>query len=375
MAIQKEQIKTALAHVLHPEKKVDIVSLDMIQDIIVQEKYVSFTLEMVTKNDPLAQELSQRCEGAIHKFIDRDAVVDIQVGINVSQQRQSPPPAPEPTASPLSGVKNIIAVASGKGGVGKSTVAVNLAAALARNGAKVGLMDADIYGPSIPTMFNLFERPDITVQKKLIPLEKYGIKLVSMGFLVDVNQAMVWRGPMVTSAIKQFMNDVEWGELDYMILDLPPGTGDIQLTIVQSVPLSGAVIVSTPQNVALDDVRKGVAMFHKVNVPVLGVIENMAYFSPPDAPDKKYYIFGQGGASQLADELAVPVLGEIPLEQPIRESGDNGKPIVLADQESAAAGSFLACSANMQQQLAIRAAQTPKDLSISFTGKSPSAHT
>ena len=375
MAIQKEQIKTALAHVLHPEKKVDIVSLDMIQDIIVQEKYVSFTLEMVTKNDPLAQELSQRCEGAIHKFIDRNAVVDIQVGINVSQQRQSPPPAPEPTASPLSGVKNIIAVASGKGGVGKSTVAVNLAAALARNGAKVGLMDADIYGPSIPTMFNLFERPDITVQKKLIPLEKYGIKLVSMGFLVDVNQAMVWRGPMVTSAIKQFMNDVEWGELDYMILDLPPGTGDIQLTIVQSVPLSGAVIVSTPQNVALDDVRKGVAMFHKVNVPVLGVIENMAYFSPPDAPDKKYYIFGQGGASQLADELAVPVLGEIPLEQPIRESGDNGKPIVLADQESATAASFLACSANMQQQLAIRAAQTPKDLSISFTGKSPSAHT
>lgn len=375
MAIQKEQIKTALAHVLHPEKKVDIVSLDMIQDIIVQDKYVSFTLEMPAQNDPLAQELSQRCEGAVHKFIDRDAVVDIQIGINVSQQRQSPPPAPEPTASPLSGVKNIIAVASGKGGVGKSTVAVNLAAALARNGAKVGLMDADIYGPSIPTMFDLFERPDITVQKKLIPLEKYGIKLVSMGFLVDVNQAMVWRGPMVTSAIKQFMNDVEWGELDFMILDLPPGTGDIQLTIVQSVPLSGAVIVSTPQNVALDDVRKGVAMFHKVNVPVLGVIENMAYFSPPDAPEKKYYIFGQGGASRLADELAVPVLGEIPLEQPIRESGDNGKPIVLADQESAAAASFLACSANMQQQLAIRAAQMPKDLSISFTGKSPSAHT
>ena len=375
MAIQKEQIKTALAHVLHPEKKVDIVSLDMIQDIIVQDKYVSFTLEMPAQNDPLAQELSQRCEGAVHKFIDRDAVVDIQIGINVSQQRQSPPPAPEPTASPLSGVKNIIAVASGKGGVGKSTVAVNLAAALARNGAKVGLMDADIYGPSIPTMFDLFERPDITVQKKLIPLEKYGIKLVSMGFLVDVNQAMVWRGPMVTSAIKQFMNDVEWGELDFMILDLPPGTGDIQLTIVQSVPLSGAVIVSTPQNVALDDVRKGVAMFHKVNVPVLGVIENMAYFSPPDAPEKKYYIFGQGGVSRLADELAVPVLGEIPLEQPIRESGDNGKPIVLADQESAAAASFLACSANMQQQLAIRAAQMPKDLSISFTGKSPSAHT
>ena len=371
MAIQKEQIKTALAHVIHPEEKQDLISLDMIQDLIVQEKYISFTLEMPSPNDALAQELKQRCEGAIHKFIDREAIVDIQVGINVSRQKA----APEPQKPVLSGVKHIIAVASGKGGVGKSTVAVNLAVALARNGAKVGLMDTDIYGPSIPTMFDLFERPNITVQKKLVPLEKYGIKLVSMGFLVDVNQAMVWRGPMVTSAIKQFMNDVEWGELDYMILDMPPGTGDIQLTIVQSVPLSGAVIVSTPQNVALDDVRKGVAMFNKVNVPVLGVIENMAYFSPPDAPDKKYYIFGQGGATRLADELAVPVLGEIPLEQPIRESGDAGKPIVLADESSSAAASFMACSANMQQQLAIQAAQTPKDLSISFTGKSPSAHT
>lgn len=375
MAIQKEQIKTALAHVIHPEEKQDLISLDMIQDLIVQEKYISFTLEMPSPNESLANELKQRCEGAIHKFIDREAIVDIQVGINVSRQKTAPEPTPEPPKPVLSGVKHIIAVASGKGGVGKSTVAVNLAAALARSGAKVGLMDTDIYGPSIPTMFDLFDRPDITVQKKLVPLEKYGIKLVSMGFLVDVNQAMVWRGPMVTSAIKQFMNDVEWGELDYMILDMPPGTGDIQLTIVQSVPLSGAVIVSTPQNVALDDVRKGVAMFNKVNVPVLGVIENMAYFSPPDAPDKKYYIFGQGGATRLADELAVPVLGEIPLEQPIRESGDAGKPIVLADEHSSAAASFMTCSANMQQQLAIRAAQTPKDLSISFTGKSPSAHT
>ena len=375
MAIQKEQIKTALAHVIHPEEKQDLISLDMIQELIVQEKYISFTLEMPSPNESLANELKQRCEGAIHKFIDREAIVDIQVGIHVSRQTTAPEPTPEPPKPVLSGVKHIIAVASGKGGVGKSTVAVNLAAALARSGAKVGLMDTDIYGPSIPTMFDLFDRPDITVQKKLVPLEKYGIKLVSMGFLVDVNQAMVWRGPMVTSAIKQFMNDVEWGELDYMILDMPPGTGDIQLTIVQSVPLSGAVIVSTPQNVALDDVRKGVAMFNKVNVPVLGVIENMAYFSPPEAPDKKYYIFGQGGATRLADELAVPVLGEIPLEQPIRESGDAGKPIVLADEHSSAAASFMACSANMQQQLAIRAAQTPKDLSISFTGKSPSAHT
>ena len=365
MSIDKEQVRTALAHVLHPHSKQDLVSLDMIQDLIVQDKYVSFTLEMVERNENLASELKQRCEGAIHKFIDRDAVVDIQVGINVSKKAATQKTAPSPV-QPLSGVKNIIAVASGKGGVGKSTVAVNIAAALARSGASVGLMDTDIYGPSIPTMFDLFDRPNITTQKKLIPLEKFGIKMVSMGFLVDVNQAMVWRGPMATSAIQQFMKDVEWGLLDYMVLDLPPGTGDIQLTIVQTIPLSGAVIVSTPQTVALDDVRKGVAMFQKVKVPVLGVIENMAYFTPPDMPDKKYHIFGQGGASKLAEELAVPVLGEIPIEQPIREAGDNGKPIVLAEDQSEASHAFFTVTSNMQQQLALRAAEAKPNVQISF---------
>jgi ATP-binding protein involved in chromosome partitioning len=365
MPINKEQVKTALAHVLHPQLKQDVVSLDMIQDVIVQDKYISFTLEMTDQNEPLAAELKQRTEGAIHKFIDRDAIVDIQVGINVSKKGKPPTQAPQPV-QPLSGVKNIIAVASGKGGVGKSTVAVNLAASLARTGAKVGLMDTDIYGPSIPTMFNLFDRPNITTQKKLVPLQKYGIKMVSMGFLVDVNQAMVWRGPMATSAIQQFMKDVEWGDLDYMVLDLPPGTGDIQLTIVQTIPLSGAVIVSTPQTVALDDVRKGVAMFQKVKVPVLGVVENMAYFSPPDMPEKKYHIFGKGGASKLAEELAVPILGEIPIDQPIREAGDNGKPIVLAEEHSDAAHAFMAVTSNMQQQLAIIEAETPSNVHISF---------
>ncbi len=365
MSINKEQVITALAHVLHPTEKQDLVSLDMIQDLIVQDKYISFTLEMPEKNEGLASELQQRCEGAVHKFIDRDAVVDIQVGINVSKRKQAPS-QPAPPQQVLSGVKHIIAVASGKGGVGKSTVAVNMAAALARTGAKVGLMDTDIYGPSIPTMFDLFERPNITTQKKLIPLEKYGIKMVSMGFLVDVNQAMVWRGPMATSAIQQFMKDVEWGELDYMILDLPPGTGDIQLTIVQTVPLSGAVIVSTPQVVALDDVRKGVAMFNKVKVPVLGVVENMAYFIPPDLPEKKYHIFGEGGATRLAEELNVPVLGEIPLQQPIREAGDKGKPIVIADQQSASALAFITATSNMQQQLAIMAAEARQQPKITF---------
>ena len=358
MAIKKEQVLTALAHVLHPDLKQDLVSLDMIQDLIVQEKYITFTLEMPEKNDALADDLKKKCEGAVHKFIDKEAIVDIEVGINISKRAQ--PQQQAAPAQPLSNVKHIIAVASGKGGVGKSTVAVNLASALAKSGAKVGLMDADIYGPSIPTMFDLFEQPNITTQKKLLPMEKYGIKMMSMGFLVDANQAMVWRGAMVTSAIQQFMKDVLWDELDYMVLDLPPGTGDIQLTIVQTVPLSGAVIVSTPQSVALDDVRRGVAMFNKVNVPVLGVVENMSYFTPPDAPDKKYHIFGEGGATRLAQEMGVPVLGEIPLEMTIREAGDNGKPIVLADEDSNSAKAFIKAKDNIVSELNRLGGSAPK---------------
>ena len=368
MSINKEQVKTALSHVLHPVEKNDLVALGMIQDLIVQEKYITFTLEMPEQNDELANDLKKKCEGAVHKFIDREAIVDIQVGLNISKNngQQKKTPVQPVDGGLLSGVKHIIAVASGKGGVGKSTVAVNLAAALARTGAKVGLMDTDIYGPSIPTMFDLFEAPNITTQKKLIPLEKHGIKMVSMGFLVDANQAMVWRGAMVTSAVQQFMKDVEWGELDYMVMDLPPGTGDIQLTIVQTVPLSGAVIVSTPQNVALDDVRRGVAMFNKVNVPVLGVVENMAYFTPPDMPDKKYHIFGEGGAVKLAEEMNIPVLGEIPLEMPIRESGDKGTPIVIADEHSNAAKAFIATKDKVVTELGKLSGKAPK-VEIKFT--------
>ncbi|MEX0844412.1 MAG: Mrp/NBP35 family ATP-binding protein [Balneolaceae bacterium] len=358
MSINKEQVKSALSQVLHPEEQRDIISLDMVQDVIVQDKYVSFTLEFPEKNDGLEKQLREKCAEAIQKFIDPEAIVDIQMAVNLSKKREMEASKPghqqAQSQEILPGVKNIIAIASGKGGVGKSTVAVNIAAALAKKGYKVGLMDTDVYGPSIPTMFNIHDKPNITTQKKLVPHEKFGIKLVSMGFLVDVDQAMVWRGPMATSAIKQFMTDVEWGELDYMIMDLPPGTGDIQLTIVQTVPLTGAVIVSTPQTVALDDARKGVAMFKKVNVPVLGVVENMAYFTPPDMPDKKYYIFGKGGASHLAQEMNVPVLGEIPLQQTLREGGDSGKPIVLEDTESPAAIALMEVTGNMEQQLAIR---------------------
>jgi len=359
MSINKEQVKSALSQVLHPSEQRDLISLDMVQDVIVQDKYISFTLEFPEKDEALEAQLKEKAEEAIQKFIDKEAIVDIQTAVNLTLKRKmedSNPQQQQQAQQPqiLPNVKNIIAVASGKGGVGKSTVAVNIAAALAKRGEKVGLMDTDIYGPSIPTMFNIHDRPNITTQKKLVPHEKYGIRLVSMGFLVDVDQAMVWRGPMVTSAVKQFMTDVEWGELDYLILDLPPGTGDIQLTIVQTVPLTGAVIVSTPQTVALDDARKGVAMFNKVNVPVLGMVENMAYFTPPDMPDKKYYIFGEGGASHLAQEMNVPVLGEVPIQQTVREGGDTGKPIVLEDTESPAATALMEVTGNMQQQLAIR---------------------
>ncbi len=362
MSINKEQIRTALTHVFHPDKETDLISLEMIQDIIVQEKYISFTLELPEKNDKLAHSLKSKCEEAIRKFVDREAVVDITTGVNISLKRKLEGEEPaedssQQTAEPeqlLPGVKNMIAVASGKGGVGKSTVAANLAVGLARTGARVGLLDTDIYGPSIPTLFDIHERPNITTQKKLVPIEKYGVKLVSMGFLVDTDQAMIWRGPMVTSAVKQFMQEVEWGELDYMVLDLPPGTGDIQLTLVQTVPLTGAVIVSTPQHVALDDVRKGVAMFRKVNVPVLGVIENMSWFTPDDMPEKKYYIFGKHGARELARKLEVPFLGEIPLRESIMRSSDQGDPIVHSDPGSPAAESFLEISNRVEQALIVR---------------------
>jgi ATP-binding protein involved in chromosome partitioning len=361
MSIHKEEVKSALSQVLHPTYNKDLITLDLVQDLITQDKYISFTLELPKKDDQLANKLKNDCEKSVKKFIDPEAVVDITIGINISKQRElegsdgnDQQPQQKKEQQVLSGVKNVIAVASGKGGVGKSTIAANLAASIAQTGAKVGLLDTDIYGPSIPTMFGVSERPNITTQKKLVPIKKHGVHLVSMGFLVDTDQAMIWRGPMVTSAVKQFMQEVEWGELDYLILDLPPGTGDIQLTIVQTVPLTGAVVVSTPQNVALDDARKGVAMFGKVNVPVLGIIENMAYFVPEDMPEKKYYIFGKHGARNLAKKLEVPFLGEVPLRDNVRKTSDTGTPIV-ADDPTSASGICLKEIANrVQQTLAIR---------------------
>ena len=270
---------------------------------------------------------------------------------------------PDIPASGVSAVTHIVAVASGKGGVGKSTVSANLAVALAARGLRVGLLDADIYGPSVPLMFGVpaDEKPRVNEAREVVPLVRYGVSLLSMGFLTDDRNAVIWRGPMVSSAIRQFLGQAAWGALDVLILDLPPGTGDIQLTIVQTVPLAGAVVVTTPQPVAVADARKAVAMFGQVNVPILGIVENMAWFSPPDLPDRRYALFGEGGGRRLAEEIGVPVLAEIPLEQAAREAGDAGLPVVLREPDGAVAKAFVALAGRVVEELERRAGepQTP----------------
>jgi len=356
----REQVLDALSNVIEPDLGKDLVTLDMVKDVEIDGQNVSFTVILTTPACPLKEQIRKACVKAIHELVDADAEVTVNMTANVTSKGGTPSgPGAQPPV--LGGVKNIIAVASGKGGVGKSTVAANLAVTLAKEGAKVGLVDTDIYGPSVPTMFGIEKgtKPRVDEDRKIIPLEKYGVKLLSMGFLVDEKQAVVWRGPMVSSAVRQFLNDANWGDLDYLILDLPPGTGDIQLTIVQTVPLTGAVIVSTPQEVALADARKGVAMFGNVNVPVLGIVENMAYFSPPDLDDRKYYLFGEGGARRLAEDQNIPFLGEVPIEQSLRESGDLGTPIVERDPESKSAQAFRRIAELAAQQISIRNADLP----------------
>lgn len=330
--ISSEDVLKALSNVIEPDLGKDLVTLNMIKDIETTEKSVSFTVVLTTPACPLKDLIRNACINAIHHLIGKDIEVHVNLTSKVTSNRKD-------NQNLLPGVKNIIAVASGKGGVGKSTIAANLALALAEKGAKVGLMDADIYGPSVPIMFGVRgERPMMTkVNGKgvIVPLERYGIKLLSIGLLVDEKQAVVWRGPMVSSAIKQFVSDVYWGELDYLIIDLPPGTGDIHLTLVQTVPITGVVVVTTPQQVALADARKGVAMFSTgaIKVPVLGIVENMAYFTPAELPDNKYFIFGKEGGKRLAEDFELPLLGQIPLVESICEGGDVGVPVIMGDDE------------------------------------------
>jgi ATP-binding protein involved in chromosome partitioning len=302
----------------------------MVKDIEIEGNYVSFTVVLTTPACPMKDMIKNACINAIKLLVNKEATVNVKFTSNTTTKRTD-------GGAVLPKVKNIIAVVSGKGGVGKSTVAANLALALSEGGAKVGLMDADIYGPSVPIMFGVRgERPmmmDMEGKGMIIPLEKFGIKLMSIGLLVDEKNAVVWRGPMASSAIKQFVTDVFWDELDYLVVDMPPGTGDIHLTLMQTVPVTGAVIVTTPQDVALADARKGIAMFGQaqMNVPIIGLVENMSYFVPAELPDNKYYIFGKEGGKRLADEYDLPFLGQIPLVQSIREGGDQGVPIMMSD--------------------------------------------
>lgn len=323
-----EQVMAALSQVQEPDLGKDLVTLNMVKDVVIDGKNVSFTVVLTTPACPLKDMIRGACENAVKILVDKEALVTVNFTANVVSNRKD-------AKTVLPGVKNIIAVGSGKGGVGKSTVSVNLALALARDGAKVGIMDADIYGPSLPLMLGIKgERPlmkEVDGKGMIVPIDVMGIKAMSIGLLIDDRQAVVWRGPMASSALKQFVTDVLWGELDYLIIDLPPGTGDIHLTMVQTIPVTGAVIVTTPQEVALIDAKKAVMMLDgpQIKVPVLGVVENMAYFTPAELPENKYYIFGQGGGKRLADLFELNFLGQVPITMSIREGGDDGKPAIL----------------------------------------------
>jgi ATP-binding protein involved in chromosome partitioning len=331
----KEKVLEALSNVQEPDLGKDIVTLNMVKDIEIEGNYVSFTVVLTTPACPMKDMIKNACVNAIRLLINKEASVNVKFSSQTSSTRKD-------TQSPqsiLPKVKNIIAVVSGKGGVGKSTVAANLALALAKGGASVGLMDADIYGPSVPIMFGVRgERPMMMAGGEggkglIVPMDRYGIKLMSIGLLVDEKNAVVWRGPMASSAIRQFVTDVFWDELDYLVIDMPPGTGDIHLTLMQTAPVTGVIVVTTPQDVALADAKKGIAMFGQaqLKVPIIGLVENMSYFTPAELPDNKYYIFGRDGGKRLAEEYDIPFLGQIPLVQSIREGGDSGVPVMMGD--------------------------------------------
>lgn len=351
MTITKEQILHALSHVEEPDLKKDLVTLNMIQNIEILPNKIKFDVILTTPACPLKGHIEHACRNAIALFVSKEVEVEINMTSRVTSVDNNQ----------LKGIKNIILVSSGKGGVGKSTIASNLALALASSGAKTGLLDADIYGPSLPIMFGLEGARPTAVQlpdgsTKIEPIEKFGLKLLSIGFFTDPNQPIPWRGPMATSAIKQLFNDADWGELDYLVVDMPPGTGDIHITVTQNYPVAGAVIVTTPQQVALADAIKGIGMYRMegVMVPILGIVENMAYFTPAELPNNKYYIFGKDGGKRLAEENNIPFLGEIPLVKSIADAGDNGFPIVL-DQDETVSQAYKEIAGRLAQELSILA--------------------
>jgi ATP-binding protein involved in chromosome partitioning len=370
----REDVLKALDQVIDPVSGRTVIQQDMIQGLVVKDGHVGFVLEVAPDRAPQSEPLRKICEAMVLGVTGVKSVTavltaheehghahDDHAG-HAHSHSPAPKPAvnrqPPPAAAGIPGVTSIIAVASGKGGVGKSTVAVNLALSLARLGLKVGLLDADIYGPSVPRLLAITEKPE-SDGKKLKPIEKFGIKTMSIGFLVEEDQAMIWRGPMVQSALTQMLNDVQWAPLDVLVLDMPPGTGDAQLTIAQRVPLKGAVIVSTPQDIALIDAKKGIAMFQKTHVPIFGIVENMSIFQCPDC-GSSHAIFGHGGARDMADKMNVPLLAEIPLVPRIRETSDSGAPISVSAPESPEAQAFLALAQKVRASLETASKPAPK---------------
>ncbi len=345
MSVTREQVLTVLGTVQDPDLHKDIVSLEFVKDVKIAGGEVDFTIELTTPACPVRDLMKAEAEekvAALPGVTAARANMTASVRTRGGFGRQTIP-----------GIRNILAVGAGKGGVGKSTTSVNLAVALQRTGARVGLIDADVYGPNIPQMLGVEGQPEVSDDKKMIPPEAHGIKVVSMGMLVPPDQAVIWRGPMLHGAIQQFMRDVVWGELDYLVVDLPPGTGDVSLSLAQSVPVAGAVVVTTPQGVSVSDVRKAVGMFRQLNIPVLGVVENMSYFICGHC-DGRTDIFGTGGGQRMAEELKIPFLGEVPIDTRVRAGGDEGRPIVAAEPDAPAARAFEAVAGKVAAQISIQ---------------------
>ena len=368
MRLQKEDILKALSTISVAGEGKDMVESGAVQNVVTFADEVIVDLKLSTP----ALHIKKRAEVDVMKVIHEKVYEKAKVKVNIKVEAPPKASVNEIKGKPIPGIQNIVAVASGKGGVGKSTITANLAVSLAGMGFKVGLLDADIYGPSGPIMFDVVHEKPLSVnvngKSKMKPVESYGVKMLSIGFFTQPNQAVIWRGPMAAKALNQMIFDADWGELDFLLVDLPPGTGDIHLSIMQSMPITGAVVVSTPQNVALADARKGVAMFQQenINVPVLGIVENMAYFTPEELPENKYYIFGENGAKRLADDIEVPFLGEIPLVQSIRESGDVGRPAALQDN-TPTSKAFIELTKNVVQEVVNRNENLPPTDAIKIT--------
>jgi ATP-binding protein involved in chromosome partitioning len=349
VAVTQEQVLAALRAVEDPDLHRDIVSLGFVKNVRIDGETVDFTIELTTPACPMRDRMKNEAEQRV-AALPGVSVARAQMTANVRARVA-------PSAESIPGVRNVIAVGAGKGGVGKTTAAVNVAVALALEGARVGLIDGDIYGPNVPQMLGVDAAPEVTAEHKLVPPELHGVKVVSMGMLVPPDQAVIWRGPMLHSAIQQFLRDVEWGELDYLVVDLPPGTGDVSLSMAQSVPLAGAILVTTPQSVSISDVRKAVAMFRQLRVPVLGVIENMSHFICGHCGERTD-IFGHGGGRAMAEDLRIPFLGAIPIDTTVRLGGDEGRPIVIGAPESPAALAFRDVARQAAAQISIQAART-----------------